>query len=317
MTVEDRLKKVRDKLNNSHNNNNDKDLVVDVPAGVSERIPNVGEKVVSDNGAKNNSSYLNVVKEKLGTRLNSGKGCPANILLYIASGRQCNDSVDPWYGQIKQLTDGASRYHSYIHMALVCTLYPEMEKAVEMFGEKIEQYAGKEPIGEKEFKRIEDEVIKKCGLKQSYNFSNITLTDEQKEHVDSLAEKFSLAKVRKKTKNATEVIQVISEALVKSGEPPFLVAEGMNNLDQALRSTYDDNVEVPNLSDVNFRKKFVKLSEMQEQGILGEKFEVLDFEKFKSSDLVKKFPLYSRTYDLSDKVSKPESANIKSREMGD
>ena len=138
MTVEDRLKKVRDKLNNFHNNNNDKDLVVDVPAGVSERIPNVEDKVVSDNGAKNHSSYLNVVKEKLGTRLNSGKGCPTNILLYIASGRQYNDSVDPWYGQIKQLTDGAPRYHSYIHMALVCTLYPEMEKAVEMFGEKIE-----------------------------------------------------------------------------------------------------------------------------------------------------------------------------------
>ena len=52
-------------------------------------------------------------------------------------------------------------------------------------------------------------------------------------------------------------------------------------------------------------------------GVLGEKFEILDFEKFKNSDIIKKYPIFMEKVDLSDKISMPEKARVKSKEVGD
>lgn len=56
------------------------------------------------------------------------KPCPLDILFRIINQIQ-TDCVEPWYGQIKKLADGADKWASGMHKAVVFGMYPELEDA--------------------------------------------------------------------------------------------------------------------------------------------------------------------------------------------
>ena len=258
---------------------------------------------------------------ELRAKLNSKKEnpCPTATLFYIATNRHCLEEVNPWYEQISELCNGANRDYGSMHRAVVCALYPELEKAVDMFDEKMDQLSKSDDKSPEAIKKLEQDVIAKCGLKQAYNFEGITLSEEQKEKYDSLVEKYQVAKMRKKTKGVHETVQVIADAVAKNkGVAGMLLssfANSMQNVSEAIRFCNGERTDEPDLNTVNSVKTFHNLYMLRDKGILGEKFEIVDFEGFRNSDFIKRFKFFDREFDLSDKVSKPEKGNVKSTDM--
>lgn len=54
--------------------------------------------------------------------------CPLDTLFCIINQIQ-TDCVEPWYGQIKELADGADKWASEMHKAVIFGMYPELEEA--------------------------------------------------------------------------------------------------------------------------------------------------------------------------------------------
>jgi len=54
--------------------------------------------------------------------------CPLDTLFCIINQIQA-ECVEPWYGQIKKLADGADKWASGMHKAVVFGMYPELEEA--------------------------------------------------------------------------------------------------------------------------------------------------------------------------------------------
>lgn len=52
-----------------------------------------------------------------------------------------------------------------------------------------------------------------------------------------------------------------------------------------------------------------QIFEMQEKGLLDEKFNIKDFTTFKTSKLAKEFPYQGKVYDLADKIKLPHLNN--------
>ena len=145
------------------------------------------------------------------------------------------------------------------------------------------------------------------------------MSEEQKEKYDSLVVKYQVAKMRKKTKGVHETVQVIAEAVAKNkGVAGMLLssfANSMQDVSEAIRFCNGERTDEPDLKTVNSVKTFHNLYMLRDKGILGEKFEIVDFEGFRNSDFIKRFKFFDREFDLSDKVSKPEKGNVKSTDM--
>ena len=61
--------------------------------------------------------------------------CPLHTMFCIINQIQ-TDCVEPWYGQIKQLADGADKWASGMHKAVIFGMYPELEQASKEFYRK-------------------------------------------------------------------------------------------------------------------------------------------------------------------------------------
>ena len=259
---------------------------------------------------------IHSLKEKIGQKFQ--EPCPVDLLLYIASGRQAKKDIEPWYSTIKNLCDGRTRLDSLHHRAMICALYPEMEKAVEMFDEKMnEKFVNNGVITKEDAMFIENYVRIKCNLKHGYNFLGIHVSDEKREKYEQLFEKFNVEDVKKKTSNMLGIVKVIAEGLAREGLPANAIRRDLRRVNNALLSTMDDNAEVPNITESRDRHNIGAILSLRRLGALDEQYNVVDYDELKYSNVIKNFESHLGDFDLRDKISMPEKARIKSKEMGD
>ena len=62
--------------------------------------------------------------------------CSLYKIFCITNQIQCAESIEPWYGQIKEFADGANKWSSEMHNAVIFGMYPELEKASKEFGRR-------------------------------------------------------------------------------------------------------------------------------------------------------------------------------------
>ena len=75
----------------------------------------------------------------------------------------------------------------------------------------------------------------------------------------------------------------------------------MQNVSEAIRFCNGERTDEPDLNTVNSVKTFHNLYMLRDKGILGEKFEIVDFEGFRNSDFIKRFKFFDREFDFTFK----------------
>jgi hypothetical protein len=258
---------------------------------------------------------IHSLREKIGQKLQ--EPCPTDLLLYIATGRQVDRDVDPWYSTIKNLCDGRDRKDNLHHRAMICALYPEMEKAVELFEEKMNEKAMENGgVAKEDALFIENYVRVKCNLKYSYNFLGVHVSDEKREKYEQLFEKFNVEDVKKKTSNMLGIVKVIAEGLAREGLPANEIRRDLRRVNNALLSTIDENAEVPHIKESRDHHNIGAILSLRRLGALDEQYNVVDYNELKFSNVIRKFESRFGDFDLRDKITIPEKENGKTLGMG-
>ncbi|MBQ4472291.1 MAG: hypothetical protein II942_03520, partial [Alphaproteobacteria bacterium] len=108
------------------------------------------------------------------------ENCPTNVLLYLATMRQCPVPVNPWYDVIKEYVQGANWHYPEFHQACVLGMFPELKDAAQYFngalitrlGNLRDSYRAKGEalpmdVLNKTLKVVEDETIAQFNLPQT------------------------------------------------------------------------------------------------------------------------------------------------------
>ena len=255
---------------------------------------------------------IHKLQEKIGEKIQGP--CPTGVLLRIGTGREAYEDVEPWYGTIKHFCESKNRNYSACRKALICALYPEMEQAFEMFDDKMrEKFVSNGAVSKEEAMFIEHFVRIKCDLKSGYNFLGVHLSDEKREKYEQLCEKFNVEDMKNKTGNMLGIVKVIAEGLAKEGLSSTDVIGDLRKINQALRSTIDESVEVPSVTDKGLRRNIVGILNLRRAGALDENYNVVDFSELQFADVIKNFETRIGDFDLRDKITDPNKESVKTQ----
>ena len=283
-------------------------------------------------GAMNIQDLLNKVKNKIKGD-NQQKPCPTPVLLYIAAEWNYHSSVEPWYGHIKELTGGVDKNSPEFHSAVICGMYPQIKPASVYFVEKAEKYLKENKPSVEEWhkkstkrkikeglQKIELETMHKFGLLQTYDIYN--LSEEQRKNIKTNLLQTENNLINQTINKCSPVIQILARALKNdilnvSEHHPLAFANSMKLIQNRLGAGKDNNLK-PNYTDYTFPQERYEITkqifEMQDNGILDEKFNIKDFPKFKSSKLVCKFPYRGKFYNLENKITISQQNTVSSIE---
>ena len=268
-------------------------------------------------------NLLNAVRSKIQGH-DTQKPCPTPVLLYLAAEWNYHSDVEPWYKHIKELTGGVSKDAPYFHAAVICGMYPQLKPASVYFVEKAGDYLKKNrPSPEEwrkksvrkkvinELKQIEQETIRQFGLLQSYDIYN--LSEEQRKNIKTSLLQTENNLINQTIEKCSPVIQTLARALKgdiinDAGHHPLAFATSMEWLQSRLDDGKEHNLK-PNYTDYSFPQDRYEIAkqifEMQDAGIIDEKFNIKDFSKFKSSKLVREFPYLGKIYNIEKKIEFP------------
>lgn len=268
-------------------------------------------------------NFLNRVRKKIAER-NTQKPCPTPVLLYIAAKWNYHSEVEPWYGYIKKLTGGVDKNSLEFHSAVIYGMYPQLKQASLYFVEKAGKYLQENRPNDEEWrkksvkrkvidelKKIEQETLLKFGLSQTYDIYN--LSEEQKDNIKHNLIQTENHLINKTLSNCSPVIQILASAVRNNavaigGHHPLAFATSMEWMQNTLDRGKEKN-QKPNYSNYTFPQERYEITkqifEMQDDGILDEKFNIKDYTAFCKSRLVREFPYRGKIYDLSDQVKLP------------
>lgn len=233
--------------------------------------------------------------------------CPTEILFYIANSRQAFREVNPWYNQIKQLAEGANRHNKEHHAAIIYGLYPELEAACKYFNEEIKSYFEHNKIcTQEDAQKIENNTIKKFGLKPKYSLINPT--EEQKKRISINQEKASNQEFNKNMQATSSIVKILGYGLKdnvsdieKLTHDMFLLNVTLKNGPDWLKDNAGGFPEFAELFDTAG-----KIFDLQKQGAIAENFEITDFNKVKQSSLVTDIHYNGKSLDISNKIRPPQ-----------
>ena len=115
--------------------------------------------------------------------------CPLHTIFCIINQIQ-TDCVDPWYGQIKNLADGADKWASGMHKAVIFGMYPELEDASKEWFHKYDDLYNEfknNPHNDKDnltdsLKKLSLQIGEQYGLNENKYLFN-EMTEEQTKRV--------------------------------------------------------------------------------------------------------------------------------------
>ena len=256
---------------------------------------------------------------KIRRKLNEGKPCPTPVLLYIAAEWNYHSDVEPWYGQIKELTGGVDKNNIRYHKAVICAMFPEFENAAAYFAKNaqlvLDPIKSDDPHAWRKrsykqklinvLQKVEKETIDKFNLKPAYDIYH--LTDKQKTNITARIKSQEKADFDEARTSWSPVVQKLSQKLYDkvSATPhyPLAFVGMMDLLNDTLQKGEQNNSE-PKYNDITYPMERYKIAKeifkMQHDGILDEKFNIKDEQKFNDSELVKNFSYQGKNYNLSD-----------------
>lgn len=239
--------------------------------------------------------------------------CPTNILLYIATGKQSFDSVDPWYGQIKKMSKDVNFHYGDFHKAAIYGMYPEIKPACEYFSNMLSEHFKKsEKISHDEAKQIEQKTINQFKLKSTYSFLD-KKTKEQEQRVDMELKKATNEYVDSEFKRYSPVVQILGQALRQDAQDSFKLVSDMRFLDLSLKLGKEEYAEISRQEYSSCSEQFEmvdKAFNLQDKGVIDADLKVNDWNKFKQSDLVQGISYDGKKYNLAPKLMSPTEAQI-------
>lgn len=268
----------------------------------------------------NIDDLLNKIRNKIKGD-NKQKPCPTPVLIYIAAKWNYHSDIEPWYGHIKELTGGVDKNSMEFHSAVIFGMYPRLKPASAYFVEKAGEYlkenkpsveewrkkSTKRKIKE-ELQKIELDTMRKFGLSQTYDIYN--LSEEQKDNIRHNLNLTENKLIESTLKKCSPIIQTLAyavknDAISIDGHHPLAFATSMKLLQDKLNLGKEKN-QKPNYTDYTFPQERYEIAkqifEMQDNGILDDKFNIIDFHSFCASKLVKEFPYRGKVYNLADKI---------------
>jgi ribosomal protein S13 len=251
--------------------------------------------------------------------------CPTPVLMYLSIGYLYHSSVSPWYERIQELSEGANKWYDEFHAAVIYGMYPELKDASQYLKQSLKEYIknNKDTLErsrnkiidvirqrktKKALQQIEQEVIQKFNLQNSYDIYN--LSEEQIKRINKNIKQASNDHIEESLSQCSQVLQVLGRALKpemsKTAVSAVHFADEIKDIEGYISGKY-------HITDFSSHKEVVnQILEMRDKGILDEKFNIKDFSKFNASKLVENFAYHGKYYDLRDKISPPQQKAVKS-----
>lgn len=180
--------------------------------------------------------------------------------------------------------------------AYILGMYPELERPLKFFQDEIYKYK-ETGISDNLMKLKALTAISKFGLSRNYVFDN-----------EPDAEQFRRinTSVRNMQKNdlisyASPLFRDMGLALMQSEQdyrPIHQFIEKINMMNKIVSGTYLEKMLKDNIN-INGVSEGLALLSLKKQGIINDKLEIVDIDKFCSTKIVKEFSIGEKSYDLS------------------
>lgn len=151
--------------------------------------------------------------------------CPLHTMFCIINQIQ-TDCVEPWYGQIKQLADGADKWNSGMHKAVIFGMYPELEKASkEWFSKYKDIYNEFEENPNKDkgvlsnsLKKLSLQIGEQYGLNENRYLFN-KMTEEQAKRVQERKEIEIKKMCKERAEEMIDPLHIVMQGLCEKVTP--------------------------------------------------------------------------------------------------
>ena len=192
--------------------------------------------------------------------------------------------------------------------AYIAGMYPELEKSVKFFQEEIYKYK-ETGISDILMKSKALMTISKFGLQRNYDFDKEP-NDEQFRRINAF--------VRKMQKNdlvnyASPVFRDLGIVLMQSEnnyQPIHQFIEKINIMNKIVSGTYPEE-KVKESKDIAGVVEGLALLDLKKQGIINDKSEITDINRFCDAEIVKNFAINGKVYDLSKELKLLYEGKIK------
>ena len=159
--------------------------------------------------------------------------CPLHTIFCIIN-QFHTDCVEPWYGQIKQLADGALRKASGMHKAVIFGMYPELEEAskewLRAFKDIYNEFENNPhqdiEISSDSLKKLSFQIGEQYGLNENKYLFN-KMTEEQAKRVQG--------------RKDIEIRKMCNESAEAMFDPLHIVMQGVSK-----KLTYEDCLSIAN-----------------------------------------------------------------------
>lgn len=227
-------------------------------------------------------------------------------LLYIYANTQYNCSegdaaefnaaVESLTGKISYASPSGAFDGSDYLGAYISGMYPELEKPLKFFQEEIYKYKAT-GISDNLMKIKALKAISKFGLSRNYDFDTVP-NAEQFQRINT--------SVRKMQKNdlfdyAPPLFRDMGIALMQSEQdyrPIHQFIEKINMMNKVVSGMYPEKMLKDHIN-INGVAEGLALLSLKNQGIINDKSEIVDVEKFCNAGIVKNFAVGGKSYDLS------------------
>lgn len=190
--------------------------------------------------------------------------------------------------------------------AYIAGMYPEIAKAIVFFQDEISKYHDANcKITDPLMKSKAINTIKKFGLQIEYDF-DCEPNAEQQKRINIL--------VRQKQKSdlidyAPAFLRDTGLALMKITKdyhPVHKLIEKIKIINNVVSGIYREDTVKENL-DINGAAEGLEFLALKKQGIINDKLEIADIDKFCSAKIIKELPIDGKVYDLSESLHKLHS----------
>ncbi len=231
---------------------------------------------------------------------NSKNSCPTAILLYIATERQCPKPVDPWYSQIKKLSRNANRHYADFHRAVIFGMYPELKGACDFFNASLNNaLKSNEKLSDENLLQIEKNTIKKYNLPESYFIGSANKDQQQRIDVNlaSAMNKYVNASIKELYPAVQVIAHALKDTLSANKTLEYDFVKHMKFVDMCLH--YEENFyKNKSIPPQEISHTVEQLFDMKKKGLLDKDFQILDYEAFKESPLLKSLPYQGKKHNI-------------------
>jgi len=187
--------------------------------------------------------------------------------------------------------------------AYIAGMYPETAKAINFFQDEIAKYQESNyKITDTLMKSRAISTIKKFGLQFEYDF-DCEPNAEQQKRINILVRQKQKSDL---TEYAPAFLRDVGLALMNSTKdyhPVHKLIEKMKVINNIVSGIYNEDAVRKNL-DINGATEGLEFLALKKQGILNDKLEIADIDRFCNAKIVKEFQVDGKVYDLSESLYK-------------